>query len=80
MRYRAFLLPVLFVSGSVVMPAQAPTAPVVNPRGVTNYFTQLPAPARVGHGGLIQITGLNLARPGATAEGTPWPTNLGGVR
>src|SRR5574340_867541 len=55
--------------------------PVIEPRGVTNAFTLEPAPAHVGQGALVQITGLNLGPlEGATASGTPWPTELGGVQ
>lgn len=61
--------------------AQAPTAPVISPRGVTNYFTQEPAPGTVAQGGLVQILGLNLGpAEGATATSTPWPTTLGGTQ
>ncbi len=52
--------------------AQAPTAPVVSPRGVVNAFTQQPAPSTVAQGGIIWINGINLgpaagwkAEPGA---------------
>ena len=58
--------------------AQAPTAPVVSPRGVINAFTQQPAPTSVGAGGLIWINGLNLGpADGLTAKDAPWPTTLG---
>ncbi len=61
--------------------AQAPTRPVVNPRGVINAFTQQPAPTVAASGGLIWITGLNLGPPeGAAATGSPLPTELGGIR
>src|ERR1043165_1034361 len=64
-----------------LLQAQAPTAPVISARGVTNFFTQEPAPGTVAQGGLVQITGLNLGPPeGATASGTPWPTRLGDVQ
>lgn len=60
---------------------QAPTAPVISPRGVTNYFTQDPAPGTVAQGGLVQIVGLNLGPvDGAKATDTPWPTRLGGTQ
>jgi uncharacterized protein (TIGR03437 family) len=36
------------------------TAPVVNPRGVRNEFSFLPAPGTVSPGGLLRISGLNL--------------------
>ncbi len=58
--------------------AQAPTAPVLQPRGVVNAFSQLPAPAVVGQGGLIQINGINLSPPeGWKPEGLPLPTQFG---
>jgi uncharacterized protein (TIGR03437 family) len=61
--------------------AQAPTAPVISARGVTNFFTQEPAPGIVAQGGLVQIVGLNLGPPeGAKAADTPWPTRLGGTQ
>lgn len=63
------------------LPAQPPTAPVISARGVTNFFTQEPAPGVVGLGGLAQITGLNLGpAEAATASGTPWPTKLADVQ
>jgi len=43
-----------------LLTAQAPTAPVVNPRGVVNAFTQQPAPSPVAPGGIIWINGINL--------------------
>jgi hypothetical protein len=53
----------------------AQTAPVVLPRGIVNAFTQLPAPATVGRGGIIEIDGLNLGPPSALqASGPPLPT------
>ena len=58
--------------------AQAPTGPVVSPRGVINAFTQQPAPSQVAQGGIVHINGLNLGPPeGAKAPGTPLPTQLG---
>src|SRR5262249_10442230 len=61
--------------------AQAPTAPVIGARGVTNFFMQDPAPGTVGLGGLVQINGLNLGPPeGAVADSIPWPTRLAGVQ
>ncbi len=58
--------------------AQAPTAPVLQPRGVVNAFSQLPAPAVVGQGGLIHINGINLAPPeGWKADSLPLPTQFG---
>ncbi|MEO8370100.1 MAG: IPT/TIG domain-containing protein [Candidatus Solibacter sp.] len=65
-------------AASAVLSAQAPTAPVISARGVTNFFTQEPAPGIVGQGGLVQINGLNLGPPeGLTAGELPWPTRLG---
>ncbi len=63
---------------SIAMFAQAPTDPVVSPRGVINAFTQQPAPSRVAAGGLIWINGLNLgpAQP-EVVNVVPWPTKLG---
>ncbi len=58
--------------------AQAPTAPVVNPRGVLNAFTRQPAPSAVAAGGILRIEGLNLSPPeGLKASETPLPTRLG---
>src|ERR1039458_9643686 len=66
------------VAGAALLCAQAPTAPVISARGVTNFFTQEPAPGIVGLGGLVQIGGLNLGPPeGITATDLPWPTRLG---
>ena len=60
------------------MQGQAPTAPVIQPRGVVNAYTQLPAPAVAGQGGLIHINGINLSPPeGWKAEGLPLPTQFG---
>jgi uncharacterized protein (TIGR03437 family) len=63
---------------STITFAQAPTAPVVSPRGVINAFTQQPAPSRVSAGGIIWINGLNLGpAEGETAKDIPLPTKLG---
>lgn len=60
------------------MQGQALTAPVIQPRGVMNAYTQLPAPAVAGQGGLIHINGINLASPeGWKAEGLLLPTQFG---
>src|SRR5258708_8093330 len=65
------------VASAILLSAQSPTSPVISARGVTNFFTQEPAPGIVGLGSLVQISGLNLGPPeGVTAEGTPWPTRL----
>lgn len=61
-----------------ILQAQVPTAPVVQPRGVVNAYTQLPAPAVAGQGGLIHIRGINLGPvEGWKAEGLPLPTSFG---
>jgi uncharacterized protein (TIGR03437 family) len=58
--------------------AQAPTAPVVSPRGVVNAETQQPAPSSVSPGGVIWINGLNLGPPeGWQADTVPLPTQVG---
>src|SRR5436190_21172881 len=68
-------------AATAVLSGQAPTAPVISARGVTNYFTQDPAPGTVGLGGLVQINGLNLGPPeGLTADTIPWPTRLGNTQ
>ena len=61
--------------GAAAAFAQAPTAPVLNPRGVINAFTQQPAPSPVAPGGLIWINGINLGpAEGWKAEpGQPLP-------
>ena len=65
-------------AGTALLCGQTPTAPIISARGVTNFFTQEPAPGVVGLGGLVQIVGLNLGPPeGITATDTPWPTRLG---
>lgn len=60
--------------------AQAPTGPVIDPRGVVNAFTLQPAPSSVALGGLILINGYNLASSTVNAPGVPWPTSLGNVQ
>jgi len=70
----------LFLS-AIALFAQAPTAPVLDQRGLLNGFTKLPAPATVGRGGILHINGFNLGPPeGATAPGLPLPTTLGGMQ
>ncbi len=65
------------VAGAAVL-AQAPSAPVLNPRGVLNAFTRQPAPSSVAAGGILRIEGFNLSPPeGLKASGTPLPTQLG---
>src|SRR5260370_3134497 len=65
---------------AVIAFGQAPTGPVVAGRGVINAFTQTPAPSSVAPGGIIWITGLNLASAAQQApKGGPLLNNLGGV-
>jgi len=74
---RSELFLVVTAAAGLVL-AQAPTAPVVSPRGVINAFTQQPAPSLAVPGGIIHINGLNLGPPGGIkAAGTPSPTQLG---
>jgi uncharacterized protein (TIGR03437 family) len=76
-------LRLVFLSALAVSAAlpQAPTAPVLDQRGLVNGFSKLPAPATVGRGGILHINGFNLGPPeGATASGLPLPTTLGGVQ
>ncbi|MCX6611827.1 MAG: IPT/TIG domain-containing protein [Acidobacteria bacterium] len=69
---------VFSLSLAAILQAQAPTAPVLQPRGVVNAFSQLPAPAVVGQGGLIHINGINLAPPeGWKSDSLPLPTQFG---
>lgn len=63
---------------SSAMFGQAPTAPVVGPRGVVNADTQQPAPSSVSPGGVIWINGINLGPPeGWKADTVPLPTQVG---
>src|ERR1051326_2520241 len=79
MLFRRFLF--AGIALAALLHAQAPTAPVISARGVTNFFTQEPAPGLVGLGGLVQINGLNLGPPeGAAADSIPWPTRLAGTQ
>lgn len=58
-----------------------PANPVIGIRGVTNFYSQQPAPATVAPGSIVQITGLNLGpADGATAAAVPWPTQLADVQ
>ena len=76
---RKRLLGSFLVSGVSLLWAQ--TRPVVLPRGIVNAFTQLPAPATVGRGGIVQINGLNLGPPGGLkASGPTLPMQLGDVQ
>ncbi|MFN9431608.1 MAG: hypothetical protein ACK6DX_15875, partial [Acidobacteriota bacterium] len=64
---------------ATLLQAQAPTTPVVTPRGVVNALSLRPAPSAVGPGGLIQISGLNLGpAAGWKAESQPIPVQYGG--
>ena len=75
---RALCFSAIFMSWAL---AQAPTAPVLDPRGLINGFTKLPAPATVGRGGILHINGFNLGPPeGAIAVDLPLPTTLGGLQ
>ena len=74
-------LPLGLLLASSVCAVWAQTGPVVLPRGIVNAFTQLPAPAFVGRGGIVQINGLNLGPAvGLKASGTTLPTQLGDVQ
>jgi uncharacterized protein (TIGR03437 family) len=60
--------------------AQVPLAPVIHPRGVTNAFSRLPAPALVARGSVLEIEGLNLGPPeGVAAPAGEAPLKLGDV-
>lgn len=77
MRFRTTCLAVWLTK---VVWAQAPTAPVISPRGIVNAVTLQPAPSIVARGGIVQISGLNLGPPeGARASGSPLPTKLAEV-
>ena len=66
---------------AITLFGQAPTAPVLDQRGLLNGFTKLPAPATVGRGGILDINGFNLGPPeGATASALPLPATLGGMQ
>ncbi|MCX6608917.1 MAG: IPT/TIG domain-containing protein [Acidobacteria bacterium] len=73
-KLRALLI--LSLAGGVF--GQAPTAPVLNPRGAVNAFTVQPAPSSVSAGGILTITGINLGpAAGFTAEAGTLPTSIG---
>src|SRR5579883_595797 len=75
------LLPLGLLLGCGVSAVWGQTGPVVLPRGIVNAFTQLPAPAVAGRGGIVQINGLNLGPPGGLkATGAQLPTQLGDVQ
>ena len=79
MHMRKLLLGHVLAAGVCSLWAQ--TRPVVLPRGIVNAFTQLPAPATVGRGGIVEINGLNLGPPGGLKAGGPeLPLQLGDVR
>src|SRR5437870_1555609 len=76
---KKLLLGLMLASGVCAVRAQ--NKPVVLPRGIVNAFTQLPAPATVGRGGIVQINGLNLGPPGGLkAAGPPLAMQLGDVQ
>ena len=56
------------------------SVPFVFARGVTNAFTEEPAPAHAGLGGLIEISGSRLGPPEGATAAPPWPAELAGVR
>ena len=57
---------------------QAPSRPVVNPRGVINPVSAQPAPSAVAPGAILRIEGFNLGPPGGVeASGAPLPTQIG---
>ncbi len=69
---------VVCLAAGVAVLGQAPTAPVVSPRGVINAFTLQPAPTSVAAGGIIHINGLNLGpAAGWKADSLPLPTSAG---
>jgi uncharacterized protein (TIGR03437 family) len=58
--------------------AQAPNVPLIDPRGVVDYFRSTPAPATVARGGILLINGTNLGPAKAVAATTAQlPTTLG---
>jgi uncharacterized protein (TIGR03437 family) len=70
-----FLLGVL-LAGSAL--AQAPFVPLIDPRGVVDYFRPTPAPATVARGGILLINGANLGPSKAVAAtAAPLPVKLG---
>ncbi len=57
--------------------AQAPV-PLINPRGVVDYYNPTPAPATIGRGGILLIQGTNLGpATTVTAKAGTLPTSLG---
>lgn len=76
----------LLLTGACAVLAQSLTDPVIYPRGVTDAVRRDPAPATVGRGATVQITGFNLGpdkalpAPEPAEPGTPvpsLPTKLG---
>jgi uncharacterized protein (TIGR03437 family) len=68
--------PLILIAATVF--AQAPSGPVLPPRGVTNAFSATPAPAVSAPGGLIQVEGLNLGPAAEIVPATlPLPVSLG---
>ena len=73
---RNYALSICLTIGAVL--GQAPTGPVVQPRGIVNAFAQHPAPSTVAPGGLLVINGINLAPPeGIKPDSLPLPTKIG---
>jgi uncharacterized protein (TIGR03437 family) len=55
-----------------------PSVPLIDPRGVVDYYNPTPAPATVARGGILQISGTNLGPATAVAATkAPLPTTLG---
>lgn len=74
------LFPVICILGQapLLVGAQPQVPPVVDPRGVLNEISALPAPAVVAPGGLLRITGFNLGPPQEwTADSLPLPLSAG---
>ena len=69
-----FIAGVLFAASVF---AQAPSVPLIDPRGVVDYFRPTPAPATVARGGILKISGTNLGPDKAVTAKAPLPTSLG---
>ena len=52
-----FILGLVFAASAL---AQGPFVPLIDPRGVVDYFRPTPAPATVARGGILLINGTNL--------------------
>jgi uncharacterized protein (TIGR03437 family) len=75
---RLLLLHSVLAAAAMAQPA---ITPVIDPRGVLNAFTLLPAPSLVAPGGIVSISGLNLGPSAdAVAPGGTLPTELGGTQ